>query len=305
MCVIIAIPKGQKINEEEIKSAWRTNDDGAGYMYRHNGKVFYKRGFMDRDEYIEEVMKLIGKYEIVLHLRISTSDKVNPIQTHPYEVGDIMNMEGITTNPVSCMNGIVSSNRIKMLKECNDTMSYIVQNNELFEKFSTIDNDKDAAFLIDFIKENSGAKWCVMTPNDTFISGGFTEENNILYSNLNHRGWKSLYKKVSYPKRTYMEDILPNKLISSLNKYNWTLKNEIYDFITEYCNECDNCCRGCLKECKTIKDLQIFKRDNIYDFNVLHMGPEAYNICDYDFYDYKDDDIYYTASVKNDYIFDE
>lgn len=304
MCVIIAIPKGVKVDENEIRDAWNTNDDGAGYMYRHNGKVFYKRGFMDIDEYIEEVMKLIGKYEIVLHLRISTSDKVNPTQTHPYELGDIMNMEGVTTNPVSCMNGVVSNKRLEMLEECNDTMSYIVQNNELFKKFMTIDDDKNAEVLIDFIKEHSGAKWCVMTPNDTFISGGFTEENNVLYSNLNHR-CNFYTQRAKYTKRIYMEDILPQQLIFDLNKSNWTLKNEVYDYISEYCNQCDNCCKGCLKKCKTVKDLQRFKRDNIYDFNVLLTGIEAYNTNDYDFYDYKEDDMYYTSSVKDDYIFYE
>ena len=304
MCVIIIIPRGHKIDEDEIISAWKTNSDGAGYMYRKNNTVFYKRGIMNMYEYIDEVQKIIGKYDIVLHLRISTSDKVNPTQTHPYELGDVMNMEGVTTNPVSCMNGIVHSQRLKMLSECNDTMSYIIQNNELFKAFSTLEYDKDKIFMIDFIKEDTGAKWCIMTPESIFFSTGFTEENGILYSNLNHRSrYYSLYP-IKKPKDKTSK-ILSKKLINKLKKNNRKLYNQVYDYITEYCASCDSACRGCLKKCKDIKDIKKFKNLNYYDFQIL--SAENYGINDYDFYDYHENDkeIYYTTSVKNDYIFDE
>lgn len=300
MCVIIAIPRNGKVSNEEIESAWRTNSHGAGYMYRKDGKVVYKRGFMDKKQYIEEVQQLIGKYEIVLHLRISTSDKVNPTQTHPYELGDIMNMEGTTKNPVSCMNGVISSTSLQMLPECNDTMSYIVQNNELFKQFTELSNDKDKIYMMDFIKEHSGAKWCVMTPESTYFSGGFTEEDGVLYSNMNHRKKVLTYTtSVKKYKRVYMSDVLSKKLIRQLNKNDKELYNEVYDYISEYCNTCDNSCIGCLRKCKKVRDIKKFRKSNEYDFQILRGYVQDI------FYDYTYDDTYYTSSVKDDYIFDE
>lgn len=303
MCVIIGIPQGKTISKDEIISAWRTNSDGAGYMYRKDHKVFYKRGFMDMDEYIEEVQKVIGKYDMVLHLRISTSNKVNPTQTHPYELGDVMNMEGITNNPVSCMNGVVNSRKLQMLPECNDTMSYIIENNELFKQFNTLDNVRDKIYMVNFIKEHSGAKWCVMTPEDTFFSEGFTSEDGILYSNLNHRySYYSLYPRKGRKPKNKTSNVLSKKLARQLKKNNKNLYNEVYDFITEYCMNCDGACRGCLKKCKNMKDIRRFKNLNHYDFQILKAG--GYEINDYDFYDYYDDsETYYTR--KNVDIFDE
>ena len=44
MCVIIYVPKDASISEEELKSAWRTNPDGAGYSIQKDGRVYFKRG---------------------------------------------------------------------------------------------------------------------------------------------------------------------------------------------------------------------------------------------------------------------
>ena len=278
MCVIIGISKGKMISDEEIEKAWNTNSDGAGYMYRKDGKVYYKRGFMDKDEYIEEVKKIMGKYSLVLHLRISTSSKVNKMQTHPYELDNITQIQGVTEQPVSCMNGIVSRTAYDDIPDCNDTMSYIVQNNELFKKFITLDNMNDKIHLIDFIKEHSGAKWAVMTPTETLFSGGFIEEDGVWYSNLNHRRTYiynyddyyyppvKTYKQEQY-KRILVTDVLKRKVVTKLDT---DLYNEIYDYVTEYCDICEgNECRGCLKKCNTVDDVLKFHLDNYNDFEVL------------------------------------
>jgi len=73
MCVIIYVPKESSISEAELKKAWTTNPDGAGYAIQKDGKVKFKRGFMEFDGFKNEVKNLIGKYNLLLHFRISTS----------------------------------------------------------------------------------------------------------------------------------------------------------------------------------------------------------------------------------------
>ena len=58
MCVIIFVPKTSTIEESEIRDAWNTNPHGAGYSIQKNGKVFYKRGFMDLEPFVKEIKPL-------------------------------------------------------------------------------------------------------------------------------------------------------------------------------------------------------------------------------------------------------
>ena len=128
MCVIIFVPAGETISQDELFDAWQTNPHGAGYSIQKDGNVQFERGFMTFNEYYEAIKDFIGEYNLLLHLRISTSNKVNEIQTHPYKKGDVKTTKGITQRPVICMNGIISGQ--KEYQDCNDTMSYIIDHNE-------------------------------------------------------------------------------------------------------------------------------------------------------------------------------
>ena len=107
---------------------------------------------MSLNQYIDEIKPLIGVYNLLLHFRISTSKAVNRMQTHPYKKGNVSITEGSTTRPVICMNGIISGQ--KEYKNCNDTMSYIIDHQEAF---ANINQD-----ILNIIQEATGAKWAVM-----------------------------------------------------------------------------------------------------------------------------------------------
>lgn len=184
MCVIIYVPKNNNITTEELKSAWRTNPDGAGFAVQRNGKVQMKRGFMDMDEYITEVQKYIGQYNIVLHFRISTSSKVNRVQTHPYVRNHVERLQDSTFDEVICMNGIVSCNYTDR-QGYNDTMNYIVDHKEAFHKANQ--------HIVDMIENITGSKWFIMRPHEIIASSKFTEHEGRLYSNTNH-----LYRSYSF-----------------------------------------------------------------------------------------------------------
>lgn len=307
MCVIIHIPKGERISNEELEAAWNRNSDGSGFMYQKDNKVFYERGFMTLEEYKEALEKINGKYELVLHLRISTSDSINKVQTHPYEVGNITNQKGCTTNPVVCMNGIVQDAYNIMVDGCNDTMSYIIKNQTLFMDLINNDiNDDIKLQLVEFLKEDTSAKWCVMTPDNVFCTSGFFKKDNMHFSNLIHSTYKNVYNtyRTFYDNDVYdIKDIIKkSKLRKTLYRNHYGLYIDIEDYVDEYCFDCcggDLQCVGCLKQCKTIPSIKRFKKNNKERFDSLgfeieyayseeeyNIVEDYYNKCDYDYTKY-------------------
>ena len=309
MCVIIYVPKNVKIDNDELKAAWNRNEHGAGFMYRKNKKVYYERGFMTLEEYKEKIKPLIGKYELVLHLRISTSDKINKMQTHPYEVGNITNQKGCTTNPVACMNGVVRNSNKIMLKDCNDTMSYIVKNQRLFMDLTNKKvSDEDKLKLTEFLKTDTSAKWCVMTPEKTFFTSGFINKKGMKFSNLLHSNYNTynFYRKYYNEGVHDIKDIIKApKLRKALYKNDYYLYLDIEDYVDEYCTTCDSNvlgCIGCLKKCKSIPSIKQFKANNIEKFDeisyieynyynendceIKYYNENDYCKCDYDYTNY-------------------
>lgn len=279
MCVIIYVPKESSISIDEVKSAWKTNPDGAGYSIQKDGKVFFKRGFMSLNQYIDEIKPLIGVYNLLLHFRISTSKAVNKMQTHPYKKGNVSITEGSTTRPVICMNGIISGQ--KEYKNCNDTMSYIIDHQEAF---ANINQD-----ILNIIQEATGAKWAVMLPDKTLVSSEFVHDDGKYYSNRNHL-WRSYYYNYNNKNRN-VKKCLDNMIIGRNLKRNIKKDAELYedlcDFIDLWCN-CDynmcNMCTKCLKTAKTLRDVKIILNENYY-----FSTQEEDCVCGIDYYDYETD----------------
>ena len=160
--------------------------------------VRMERGFMDMNEYIEEVQKYVGKYNMVLHFRISTSLQINKVQTHPYIRSKIGKMKGDTTDEVICMNGVVRCDYKNRLG-WNDTMCFIEDYSNLFH----IADQK----IIDLIEEATGSKWFIMRPNEFLASKGFTEKDGKLYSNTNHLyRYEPIGKSIFYNSYDFMND---------------------------------------------------------------------------------------------------
>lgn len=187
MCVIIYCPvEAIPITKEELSEAWDSNPDGAGFAIQRNGKVYYNRGFMDKRHFIEEVEKYIGKYNTLLHFRISTSNKVNKLQCHPYERSHIESLRGKTSDSVICMNGIVSC-KYTDRENYNDTMNYIADHPDYFD-------DHINQHIIDMVGDVTGSKWFVMKPHKIYKTSDFTEHEGRWYSNKNHLYAYNLYK---------------------------------------------------------------------------------------------------------------
>lgn len=258
MCVIIFIPENKVIDYEELQTAWEVNPHGAGFAIRtKNNKIMYKRGFMDMNSLYEEISKYMGEYEMMLHLRISTSKFVNKVQTHPYNIKQLTALQGYTSHTVACMNGTIQGQKEYKIDNVsyNDTMSYIFDNNILFEDINQQ--------IIDIITEDSGAKWCAMTPKGTFFSSNFIEKDGIYYSNDNHLIYMDyIYYTNDYYYEYSITDLIDEKLYENIRR-NKKLINEINSFIHKKCNNlyCGECTK-CLSKANTIRDIGITLKEN-------------------------------------------
>lgn len=295
MCVIIYCPKeAEIISKQELSDAWDYNPDGAGFAVQQNGKVHYKRGYMNKEEFINTVMKYIGKYNTVLHFRISTSTKVNKLQCHPYERNDIESLSGSTNDSVICMNGIVSCEYTDR-KRYNDTMNYILDHKETFQNMNQ--------HIMDMIGKVTGSKWFIMKPNSIFKTDNFTEYEGRWYSNENHLIYNYSYPKICYSKNkknyNYLDydyydefgyggydffeeqyeerekmkqklinDFFSKSMIKKL-KQNEQLWNDIEFFIEVYClSEESQCgyCQECFEQLKSKKEIRN-KMEEEFGFN--------------------------------------
>lgn len=257
MCVIIIIPKGKEISKEEFDMAWEVNPDGAGFALQTSKGVYYHRGFMNKEEFYSKISKYMGRHDLLLHFRISTSKAVNQMQTHPYDINNITTLKGFTKNPVVAMNGIISGQKEYIINKIiyNDTMSYIVDNNLLFNIIGQQ--------IIDAIEEDTGCRWCAITPDNIFISSDFIERDGIYYSNDIHLRYMEMEYYFNYISNEYhIYDLIHNDIYHRIRR-DKNLINRINTFIYNKCNEsyCVECTK-CLTSCKTIRDIKITLKEN-------------------------------------------
>lgn len=270
MCVIIYLPKGNSISRSELSDAWRTNPDGAGLAYVDGGHVHFKRGFLKFEEYYKAVAAIQGRHDTVLHLRISTCAGVSAIGTHPYKAGDVLKLQGCTTAPVICMNGVIYGQTLKKKNghRLNDTASYIVEHEAAF---SVINAD-----VLGLIADNTGAKWAAATPDGVLLSEGFIERSGRYYSNINHI-WAAAYYTYDYlmggadddtddddTDALLLEHLLEPALLHEVKKDSG-LHTVLTDHVDTACNtySCKYCI-DCLSDCRTIDDLWRFIQVNYY-----------------------------------------
>ena len=207
---------------------------------------------MTFEAYWNAIEKLIGKRDLVLHLRISTNSTVNREQTHPFCLSNNKKIDGIVEEPVIFMNGTISNQVI--YDEMNDTQSYIEDHKQAFQ---VINQD-----VLNLISSDTDCKWCVVTSDDIILSDGFIESDGKYYSNLNHQDQEYI---------PYNPDLIGKKIMSPRDIIDEALLDEImadtdfYEDIEHYvwvrCRYQD-CCEWCLAHClynlKTIGEIKKF-----------------------------------------------
>lgn len=173
MCIIAIKPKKAKMfSDEEIKTMFFNNEDGAGFMYNKDGHVYMKKGYFKVDKLLKELHKInFDNCDLVLHFRISTSGKIDKNNCHPFKIND---------NLYFVHNGILSE-YTDLKSDKSDTALFCDKVLKKIEA-SKIFSDKNVRFLV---KEliGGGNKMCFLNSKGYTKIGDFIEDNGRFYSN--------------------------------------------------------------------------------------------------------------------------
>lgn len=192
MCIIVAKEKYAPLPSKQIlRNCFDNNDDGAGFMYTHNGKVVIDKGYMSFKKFYKRLQRLkqmFNNFEdkaLVMHFRIGTSAGNTPENTHPYPVSnkvDELHSLYMTTTLGVAHNGIIRDYTITGDKEMNDTQHFIQDYvAKIYSKFPKFYEDKD---LMLSMEKMCDSKLCFLnTDDEIYYVGDFTHDKGIAYSN--------------------------------------------------------------------------------------------------------------------------
>lgn len=91
MCVIIHKPVDKIIPEEILHLCWIKNNNGAGFMYAEDDKLYVKKGFMKLKDFLDSYEKVKDK-ELVIHFRLASCGELTPEMCHPFAINDELAM---------------------------------------------------------------------------------------------------------------------------------------------------------------------------------------------------------------------
>ena len=204
MCIIIAKDKiGRLPTDEELKTSFEYNDDGAGFMYVDNGNVVIDKGYMTYDSFIKHYKALLIKYNnfenksLVIHCRIGTSGRNTKGNTHPYPITD--NIEKLKTRHLSrekigiAHNGIIRG--YGTATGLNDTQEYISK--VLYPLYTHYEDFYKNEDILYQIERATNSKFAILDNTDTiYYIGDFIDDNGLNFSNDTYE--RRLYQYHSY-----------------------------------------------------------------------------------------------------------
>lgn len=194
MCIIVYKSATAKFPEKKVlKTCFDNNDDGAGYMYAANGKVYIRKGFMTFKDFWKDLNDSRKKYgdklPYVMHFRISTQAGINPSICHPYPVSenmdDLYKLRSVATVGIA-HNGIISlTSSYKKDVPYNDTMKFITDYASLI-----IDDDPyyyQDAKKIRLLEQLANSKLAILSADGHCeLIGEFVALDGVYYSNYSY-----------------------------------------------------------------------------------------------------------------------
>lgn len=94
MCIIVCKPMGAAMPDAETRArCFRSNPDGAGFMFADGKTVRIRKGFMNLESFESALKDELDGFDVeetavILHFRIATSGKVKPGTCHPFPISD-------------------------------------------------------------------------------------------------------------------------------------------------------------------------------------------------------------------------
>lgn len=89
---MIVKPGGKDVTDEQMRNGFDANPDGGGYCWSMDGKVWYRKGIMNADEFVSSYRQDVGDRPALLHFRMATHGGITYENCHPFDVGNGMMM---------------------------------------------------------------------------------------------------------------------------------------------------------------------------------------------------------------------
>ena len=190
MCIICASPAGvRQPTETQIRTMFRNNPHGAGYMYARDGKVTIHKGFMNVNDLLNSVRSenFLPEDSVVYHFRISTQAGVNPQMTHPFPLSNRfgpMRELDLTCGCGIAHNGIIDLTSDPDERRYSDTAIFITR--YLSKMLTTHSDLKDPAFL-NRVWYLAQSKFAIMDGTGYIATvGKFIDSGGLLFSNSSY-----------------------------------------------------------------------------------------------------------------------
>ncbi len=206
MCIILAKKKGVEIPSEDIiKTCFRNNPDGAGFMYQVGDYVKIEKGFMTVENLLKRLHTLENKIDLknkslVIHFRIGTSGKNDKKTTHPFPVSNNekeLTMLSLKSDIGMVHNGVIFDYVYK--NDFSDTQNFVKDFVSVFKDLNKnfLENENVLALL----KKECTSKLCFLDSNDNlYFVGDFIEdiETGLMFSNSTYKEYKRAYTYYNY-----------------------------------------------------------------------------------------------------------
>lgn len=189
MCIICYKPIGKNLpSKTKIKTMFRNNPDGAGFMYADGKHVYIVKGLMTLGEFNRELNKIrknAQELPVVMHFRITTHGGTSKGMTHPFALTANVQELTATRNTTAC--GVAHNGMIPITsyaKKMSDTAEFISRYMVKLLDPQNVDVD-----VLDIIEEVIESKMCILTADkDVHLLGQFTTDGNgVFYSNDSYK----------------------------------------------------------------------------------------------------------------------
>lgn len=84
MCVIVYLPEGKNVTEEQLKTCYNNNKDGWGIMFAKHGKLETLKDVSSFEHFFHNYKLIPTDVNRALHFRIRTSGDINKANCHPF-----------------------------------------------------------------------------------------------------------------------------------------------------------------------------------------------------------------------------
>lgn len=191
MCIICVSQSGiHQPTDATIRTMFRRNPHGAGYMFARDGKVTIHKGFMNIDDFLAAVHAehFTAEDSVVYHFRISTQAGVNPAMTHPFPLSNQPRMMRVLD--LTCRCGVAHNGIIRLTSDPNnkvysDTAIFITDYlSQIIHRKADLRNPE----TLNLIWKLAQSKFAILDGSGYVATvGHFINDRGLLFSNDSYR----------------------------------------------------------------------------------------------------------------------